>query len=70
MCLPLMFLPNNGESLNCRHLFAIGSAAYSKMIKDSENQVIVIRYVKCCIIRESVLSREKYINNFLPVDCG
>ncbi len=30
-----------------RHLFAIGSSAYSTMIKDSENQVIVIRWIVC-----------------------
>lgn len=26
-----------------RHLFAVGSASYGKMMKDTENQVIVIR---------------------------
>ncbi|CAG5131370.1 unnamed protein product, partial [Candidula unifasciata] len=34
-CKLLIYLP--------RHLFAIGSASYIKMIKDTENQVLVIR---------------------------
>lgn len=35
----------NYEKSCCRHLFAIGSASYGKMMKDTENQVIVIRSV-------------------------
>ena len=29
------------------HLFAIASTAYGRMMKNTENQVIVIRYVLC-----------------------
>lgn len=36
------------EKSCCRHLFAIGSASYGKMMKDTENQVIVIRSVYPC----------------------
>lgn len=39
------------EKSCCRHLFAIGSASYGKMMKDTENQVIVIRsvYPECLV---------------------